>query len=508
VSSSKRILRARFTSNFFISALALSVAFSLVDCGGESSKSTGNEAGSGNQAGTAGVSGGEGQNGGASAVGGQGGASAGQGGSTEGGRSAFSYAGQAATLVTISPRWDWNGIIGTGQSLSVGTTPAISTTQPYNNLKLSLGDATVPPWDSSLSALSMVPLIEPIRKMAPTYPSPYPLNTWGETPHSAMANQLTTLVRYNSSSDYVSVHTVVGESGQGMVALAKSTGDTTASIGRAYAATIFEAEAITRLAKAEGKTYGIAAVLMTHGETDSGSSTYKDELIKLFADYNTDLRAITGQTESIPMFLSQQFAYPQGAGQRPLATQTQWQLGVERPTEFVCVGPKYQFPGKGDGVHLNVEGYRQYGEKVAQVYYERIVLGRDWAPLQPTAATRDGRKVIVTFHVPVPPLVWEESFSDSSRWPTGKGFELRQINSIVPIESVEISGNTVVITAGKDLPATNLTVGYAMTANSAQMTTASKSFRWGKLRDSDPFVGYVTSAHLPNYAVSFDYPVP
>ncbi|MGC4069453.1 MAG: dockerin [Polyangiaceae bacterium] len=481
----------------------------MMHCGGDSSKSSGSSGGAGNQAGNAGASGSEGQNGGASSAGGgQGGASAGQGGSSDGGTSAFSYAGQASTLVSIVPRWDWNGIVGTGQSSSVGTTPAISKTQPYNNLKLSLGDATVPPWDSSLAALSMVPLIEPIRQTAQTYPSPYPLNTWGETPHSAMANQLTTLVRYNSSSDYVSVHTVVGESGQGMVALVKSTGDTTGSTGRAYAATLFEAEAITRLAKAAGKTYGIGAILMTHGETDSGSSTYKDELIQLAADYNTDLRAITGQADKIPMFLSQQFAYPQGTGQRPLATQTQWQLAVERPTEFVCVGPKYQYPGKGDGVHLNVEGYRQYGEKVAQVYYERIVLGHDWTPLQPTAVARDGRKVIVTFHVPVPPLAWDDSFSDSSLWPTGKGFELRQINSIVPIESVEISGNTVVITAGKDLPASNLSVGYALTASSDPMTTAFMAFRWGKLRDSDPFVGYATGAHLPNYAVAFEYPVP
>jgi hypothetical protein len=244
--------------------------------------------------------------------------------------------------------WDWIGIVGTGQSLSTGTPPTTSTTQPYNNLKLSLGGVTVPPWDSSNEAFDMVPLIEPIRSLSTGYPSPYPRNMYGESPHSAMANELTRLVGEDPGGDYVTVHTVVGESGQGIIALKKQTGDTTGMTGRAYAATIFEAEAIARLARAKGKTYGIGAIVMTHGETDSGSVSYDDALIQLLADYNADLSAITGQTEKIPMYLSQQHAYPNGAnsaGFTPIATITQWKLGVDHPGDFVCTGPKYQYPG-------------------------------------------------------------------------------------------------------------------------------------------------------------------
>lgn len=87
--------------------------------------------------------------------------------------------------------FDWNGIIGTGQSLSTGTGPITSTTQPYNNLKLSLGFATVPPWQPNNQSLSMVPLIEPIRPEISGYPRPYPGNIWGETYHSTMGNQIT-----------------------------------------------------------------------------------------------------------------------------------------------------------------------------------------------------------------------------------------------------------------------------------------------------------------------------
>ena len=47
---------------------------------------------------------------------------------------------------------------------------------------------------------------------------------------------------------------------------------------------------------------------------------------------------------------------------------------------------------------------RQLGEKTGQIYYERMVLGNDWQPLQPTSVERSGNVITVNFHVPVPPL--------------------------------------------------------------------------------------------------------
>jgi hypothetical protein len=416
--------------------------------------------------------------------------------------------------------WNWNGVVGTGQSLSVGTTPITSKTQPYGNLMLSLGsrgNLSVPPWDPTLPNLTMVPLVEPLRALQTGYPSPYPGNLYGETPHSAMANQITFLVKAAApASDFVTVHTVVGESGQGIVALNKQMpGADTAMTGRAYSATLFEAAAITRSAKAAGKTYGVGVIVMTHGETDSGSSTYKNDLIQLLADYNTDLLPITGQTQKIPMYLSQQHAYPNGAtsqGQRPAANQIQWQLGVDHKGDFVCTGPKYQYPGNPnkDGIHLSATGYQLLGEKVAQVYYERIVLGNDWQPLQPTTVERSGRTVTVHFQVPVPPLNWDTSLDPPviPEWVDGRGFELRAGSTNITIDAVDISGDSVVITADGDLPASGLTVGYALSSQGVQLSTASLAVRWGQLRDSDPFVGSTTQMGNPNYAVSFELPVP
>src|SRR6185503_11469313 len=209
-----------------------------------------------------------------------------------------------------SPPFDWVGVIGTGQSLSVGTTPASLTTQPYNNL---------------------------MRALETAYPSPYPGNIYGETPHAAMANEITRFVKAASAAaDYITVHTIVGESGQGIVALVKQT-PSTGTIGRAYAASLFEAGAITRLAKAAGKSYGVGAIVLTHGETDCNNTGYGDSIIQLLGDYNTDLSAITGQSYKIPMYMSQQHGCPgapactKSSDVRPTANDFEWQLAVQHP---------------------------------------------------------------------------------------------------------------------------------------------------------------------------------
>ena len=479
----------------------------------------------GGAVGTGGASGKSGAAGGAGTGAGGGAGNNGTGGATG---SAGNSGGAIAT-----PSFDWTGVVGSGQSLSVGTTPAALTTQPYNNLMLALNGATVPgtgtnPWDPTVTGLTMVPLVEPVRALETAYPSPYPGNIYGETPHAAMANEITRFVKAASASaDYISVHTIVGESGQGIVALVKEApGGDTGTTGRAYAATIFEAGAITRLAKAAGKSYGVGVVVMTHGETDCSNATYGDSLVQLLSDYNTDISAITGQSSQVPMYLSQQHGCP-GAPActaetdlRPTVNDQQWQLGVQNKGDFVCTGPKYQYPAHsdGDGIHLNVTGYELLGEKTAEIYYQRAVLGQDWQPLAPTSVSRNGRVVTVQFHVPVEPLNWDTTFDAPkiTAWANGKGFELFTATSStvassstnVTISSVAISGDSVQITASADLPTSGLYVAYALTNQGKQSSNHSKAVRWGQLRDSDPFMGGTTKQANPNYAVSFSMPVP
>jgi len=394
--------------------------------------------------------------------------------------------------------------------LSVGTTPILATTQPYANLKLSLGSVTVPPFNANQSGFSMVPLVEPIRALASSFPSAYARNIYGETPHSAMGNQITALARA-AGSDYVSAHTVVGESGQAMTVIRKGATDT-GTTGRAYAATLFEAAAIAALARQAGKSYGIGAIVIIHGESDAGNTSYANDLFQLWTDYNADLMPLTGQTTKIPMLVSQQHSVPSGADQRSASTLAQWRVGVDHPGDIVCAGPKYQYPYGSDGVHLTSAGYQRLGEKIGQIYYEKVVRGADRQPLQPTRVVRaNNRSIRVEFHVPVPPLAWDSALpsphqSASTEWKDGRGFEVRNGSSRIAISSVTIAGSAVEITCASDLPASGTIVGYAMTTDGS--AASGGTFRWGQLRDSDPFVGSTTRVAQANYCVSFEMAVP
>lgn len=416
--------------------------------------------------------------------------------------------GTPGRTASASVPWDISGILGTGQSLSVGAEghPVISTAQPYGNLKLSTGHL---PWpvDPEDSSLSLVPLVEPIGRVAPAYPSSWPENIDGETYHSAMGNEITALSLAGLGRNLVTVHSAVGESGQGMIYLRKNP-EKKGLNGRSYEAALVETRAIARLARASSRTYGIGAIVLTHGESDAGNADYEKQVRQLGQDYNTDLPAITGQSQRILMIVSQQ----NSCNDHSPSTLAQWRIGVDYPADFVCSGPKYQYPSF-EGVHLTSEGYRQLGEKYAQVYFKRVVLGEAWRPLEPLGALRAGRVVTVRFHVPVPPLVWDAVLAaphpSAPEWRDAKGFEVSTAaGGRVAIESAVISGDSVVLTCASD-PGPNARVGYAMVGEKKRMAAPFEgTFRWGLLRDSDPFVGSVTRKAQPNYCVAFDLTAP
>jgi Carbohydrate esterase, sialic acid-specific acetylesterase len=402
--------------------------------------------------------------------------------------------------------WDWTGIIGTGQSLEVGQygSPAASTNQPYNNLKLTTGTLTWP-IDPENPEIKLAPLIEPIGRRGF---GGWPSNIAGETPHSAMANELSAQVRKQFGRDLVSVHTEVGENGHSIQFIKKNPTHQ-GNWGHAYEGSMVETKAITRLAKAAGKSYGVGAIILTHGESDNGNLQYESALHQLWQDYNTDIAAITGQTNKILMILSQQH----GIGNHSASTLEEWRIGVDYPDDIVCSGPKYQYQS-GDSLHLTTEGYRELGEKYAQVYYQRVILGNHWLPLEVEQATRDGRTITVQFHVPVAPLMWDTNLeaphATVAEWKNGKGFEVMSSGGQkVAIDSAEIKGDSVVITCSAD-PGTNAKVSYALYVDGrTHMTKPFRGFpRWGLLHDSDPFTGTVTGKVQPNYAVSFEFTVP
>jgi hypothetical protein len=141
------------------------------------------------------------------------------------------------------------------------------------------------------------------------------------------------------------------------------------------------------------------------------------------------------------------------------------------------------------------------------------VLGRAWQPLEPVAVARDGKRVVVTFHVPYPPMAWDDALPSPhatahGAWARGRGFEVEDRTGERTIASVAIRGATVTIELADEPSAPDLVVRYAMTQDGDGMQGGRAAGRIGQLRDSDPLIGYATKQPQYDYAVAFEAPVP
>jgi hypothetical protein len=389
------------------------------------------------------------------------------------------------------PLADWVGVIGTGQSLSIGAaagTP-ISTDQPFNNLKLhDEGPDPRYPLDGG-GDLSLVPLTERFRPPLPGWPdNQYPNNIAGETPNAGMANEMTQLWTDRTGTDYVSIHSVVGWSGHCLRDIDKSNPET-----RAYPGGLSEARTFKRFADEAGKTFAYGAIILTHGECDASNAGYEAGLHQLWLDYNDDLKAITGQTQDIPLLISQQSTITTASGGSAVAV---WRLGVDHPGEGYCVGPKYQYQYAGDNLHMEASGYRRLGEKYAEVFDQVVNQGVFWKPVQPNSVVLSGTQVIVTFDVPNPPLNWDENINPPHQevhtaWRNGRGFEVKDSTGELTILCTEIVGDdTVIISLEAEPTGSNLMLRYALTQDGTGIQGGTDLGMHGQLRDSDHLVGY------------------
>jgi hypothetical protein len=123
---------------------------------------------------------------------------------------------------------------------------------------------------------------------------------------------------------------------------------------------------------------------------------------------------------------------------------------LDRPGKIICVGPKYAFEYTGDRVHMPAGSYLRLGQKYAEVFDKIRHRRVDWKPVAPTTATRVGDELHITFDVPTPPLVWDETISaphqvSHSAWRNGRGFEVTANQVEIEIGDVAIQGNVVVV---------------------------------------------------------------
>ena len=360
-----------------------------------------------------------------------------------------------------------NHILSTGQSLSVGSggSPALSTTQPYDNKMLS-GDALAPLVESGVETIS-----------------------------SAMANFITSNTEENNYQIAVTRHGVGGTAYSG---LKKGTAP--------YALGISQTSSVYGAAVGLGKTDRAIGVTVIHGESDHDkgitAAQYEGYLEEWQNDYQTDVRAITGQSNVIPLFTDQMGSFTKyGEAVSPIPS-AQLAAAEDNPDKIYLVGPKYFLPYSSDGIHLTNTSYRWLGEYYGKVIKKVAVDKEEWKPLAPQQIYRIGKEIYAKFDVPEGPLQFDTSLVLAKE---NYGFEYYDASSSASISSVEIVGDDTVKVTLNTVPTGNdqrLRYAYTGTVGANAGANSEGSAR-GNLRDSDDTVSQYGNK-LYNWAVHFD----
>ncbi|MFA6424438.1 MAG: fibronectin type III domain-containing protein, partial [Candidatus Magasanikbacteria bacterium] len=357
-----------------------------------------------------------------------------------------------------------NHLLSTGQSLAVGLngSPVLSATQPYENLML---DGT-----------SLVPLVE----------------TSVETMGSAMGNMITNLVVGNNYQVAVSNH---GVSATGYQGLKKGTAP--------YLNGMDQVTKAKAAAEVLSTPYRVLGVTVVHGEGDSisgGTVSYEGWLQQWQIDYETDVKAISGQVGTIPLYtdqMSSQTGNNMAVSGMPLA---QLSAAENNPGKIILVGPKYRYPYV-DNVHLTNQGYRMMGEYFGKVIKKVAVDRETWTPLSPSRVERSTNVIYAQFNVPVSPIVFDTTIVSAR---SNYGFEYSDSTNSASISSVEIlNSDTVKVTLSATPTGTSQQLRYAYTgvagSNPGPQNAGSAA---GNLRDSDTTTA-LSGNVLYNWSVHF-----
>lgn len=369
-----------------------------------------------------------------------------------------------------------NQILSTGQSLSVGvaSTPALTTTQPYSNLMLTGGAGGIG------AGGSFTPLVE----------------SSVETISSSMANTITANDTGNDFDVAVSLH---GVSGYTYSQLKKGTGP--------YNTGMTQVTNAKSAAIALGRTSRVIGVTTIHGETDNyngvSGATYQGYLEEWQNDYETDAKAITGQTGTIPLFLDQMSSFMSSYANDATSEIPIYQLyaAEDNPGKIVLVAPKYFF-NYSDRHHLTGASSRWLGEYYGKVIKKVVIDHESWRPLSPDSAVRTGNIIYANFHVPSGSLTFDTTLVSAR---TNYGFEYYDSTASATISSVEIvDSDTVKVTLSGTPTGANQRLRYAYTGVPGTNTGAQNAgSAAGNLRDTDSYPSLYGNT-LYNWAVHFD----
>ena len=299
-----------------------------------------------------------------------------------------------------------------GQSWSTGyDASAITTEARHDNLMLNTGIMTDPLNDLSAVATSFLPAVEKTQTSG---------QRKGETPVSAQMNMVQQLLE--SENNVVSLdmsYTMLGIApGMGSKTLAQLEKGTDY-----YARMIAQIQQAYEIADAMNKRLVVEAFSWVQGSLGR-SGNYAEALEQLRLDIDTDVKSITGQSETVKCITWQSFIYNKSL--RAKQVYDQYVGAAETYPYIICAGATYHLNNvRAANLHFNSESQDWLGAYFGIAYKRTIIDGEKFEPLHPVGAHIDGNSLYVKFHVPYGSLVFDgDYFADAINEVENEGFKL------------------------------------------------------------------------------------
>lgn len=267
--------------------------------------------------------------------------------------------------------------------------------------------------------------------------------------------------------------------------------------------------AITRgkeIAEKLGYDYEVPVICVVHGEADLFNTSYKDNILEWYNNYNEDIKKITEQPNDIKFLMSQTISMPinynpEGGDRKAKSALDVYNASKEN-TNIIIPCAQYTQLYEEYNIHMSEYGYRNLGEYFGLALNQTLdILRDDYKPLKPSLITLSGNKVTLKYDVEYKPLVIDTSLSNNPAFANNCcGFKVHADNS-PNITNVEIQNSDTVVLTLSEIPTGTVSVSYAYDV--AEGNTIGKNANRGHIRDSRKVKSYFDDSYLYNWGIIF-----
>lgn len=371
----------------------------------------------------------------------------------------------ALSLTAICALASDNHIIVMGDNLAIGSadTTVVSTATPTGGKMFSSGLR-----NADATGSQLLPLKESVSGKN------------GETACTGMVEQLN--AESSTTSSYLCY--VAGKENAPIADFAKG--------GTLYGRVL---TAVTAGHSLQGATQKVLGIAWMQGNNDVASYTPQDKyyqsLVQLQSQLSSDIKAITGQGEEVPMVIAQvasQSWYHHRRGDN-FADSTmdygvanaQLKACIEKPGEFIFATPLYPIEYGNDMISPTAESEKIIGAYEGYAMRRALIDGHPQQPIHVTAVDATANTAKITFQVPVTPLTLDTTQvgkADNYGFSIlrGTGANQRSLN----ITSIALTGaQTLSITCDE-----NLAYGDIIAYGAGNAGVGAQAGARGNLRDS------------------------